>query len=52
MIRKIEQVVYQAKRLQQQAAQVKNNVVKYREHLDANTICFINIVNIGDVFYK
>jgi hypothetical protein len=52
MIRQVEQAARQAERLLQQATQVRNDAMKYWEHLDTTTIFIINIANKGNAFYE
>jgi len=52
MTRQIEQATRQVERLQQQTTQIRNDAMKYREHLDATTTFIRNIANKGDALYE
>ena len=47
MTRQVEEVAHQVERLQQQATQVGNDVMKYREQLDATTTFIRNIADLN-----
>lgn len=51
MTKKIEAVPCHVERLQQQAIQIGNDVIKYQEHTSAITFFIRNITNRGDVFF-